>query len=287
MRATPTQIQRFHVIGEIGSGGMGRVYRALDPQLDREVAIKVLNHPRAGSTPPLSIDDTIDLEQSSRPRGAVLLAEARMMARLCHPNVATVYEVGFADGALFVVMEHIEGCNLATWLRVPRALDDILHVLAQACRGLRAAHARGIVHRDFKPTNVLVGRDGRVRVADFGLSHLVNAVPSGLVRTDVTVGTPSYMAPELLRGEQARPAADVFAFATTMAEALGCPPGTTSCERERRLRDRGISSRLRCAIAAGLAEQPIARCSLDVVLASIEAVASTPAWFHDRMIQRR
>src|SRR5690606_13243080 len=250
---------------------------------EREVAIKVLAHPQVvsrDSPHDLSHHDTLDLEHSRAPYGADLLAEARMMARLSHPNVLAVYEVGFADGALFVVMEHIEGCDLATWLAAPRPLDDILHVLAQAGRGLAAAHARGIVHRDFKPENVLVGRDGRVRVADFGLSHLVHAIPAGLVRLDVAAGTPAYMAPELLRGEPAKPASDVFAFAMTAAEALGCPPKASPGERDRRLRERGVSTRLRFAIASGLAEQPNARCSLGVLLASIEAVTSTREWFY-------
>ena len=278
VRRGPAQIQRFLVLGELGSGGMGRVYRALDPHLEREVAIKLLAHSH-GPTSESSLHDTMDLEHPSRPYGADLLGEARMMARLSHPNVLAVYEIGIADGALFVVMEHIEGCDLATWLEAPRTLDDTLHVLAQAARGLAAAHARGIVHRDFKPQNVLVGRDGRVRVADFGLSHLIHVLPAGLVRVDVTAGTPAYMAPELRRGEPASTASDVYAFAVTAAEALGCPPRTSRFERERRLRDRGVSARLREAIASGLAERASARCSLDTLLAGIDAITSTHAWF--------
>lgn len=278
VRRIPAQIQRFLVLGELGSGGMGRVYRALDPHLEREVAIKLLAHPH-GTANDGSLHDTVDLEHASRPYGADLLAEARMMARLSHPNVLAVYEIGIADGALFVVMEHIEGSDLATWLAAPRALDDTLHVLAQAARGLAAAHARGVVHRDFKPQNVLVGRDGRVRVADFGLSHLIHTIPAMLVRFDITAGTPAYMGPELRRGEPASTASDVYAFAVTAAEALGCPPRTSRFERERRLRERGVSARLREAIAAGVAECAAARCSLDTLIAGIDAIASTRTWF--------
>jgi eukaryotic-like serine/threonine-protein kinase len=266
----PRQIQRFEVINELGSGGMGTVYRALDPQLEREVAIKVLAHPAANAARSLSVHDTLDLKRTTRSSGIDLLAEARMMARLSHPNVLPVYEVGLAEGALFVVMEHIEGCDLATWLAAPRSLDEILAVLAQAGRGLAAAHARGIVHRDFKPENVLVGKHGRVCVADFGLSQLVDSDPSGLARLHITAGTPAYMAPELLRGEPATMASDVFAFATAVAEALGCPPGASLDDRDRRLRERGASPGVRMAVTAGLAVDPAARCSLDVLIASIE-----------------
>jgi eukaryotic-like serine/threonine-protein kinase len=268
-KPAPGHIQRFQVISELGSGGMGTVYRALDPQLEREVAIKVLAHPCAAARS-LSVHDTLDLKHSTRRSGIDLLAEARMMARLSHPNVLPVYEVGLAEDALFVVMEYIDGCDLATWLSVPRTLDEVLHVLAEAGRGLAAAHARGIVHRDFKPENVLVGVDGRVCVADFGLSQLIDADTASLVQLQVTAGTPGYMAPELLRGEPATIASDVFAFATAVAEALGCPPRTCLDDRDRKLRERGASARLRSAVTSGLAREPVMRCSLDHLIASVE-----------------
>jgi len=271
-----TEIQRFTVIDELGSGGMGTVYRALDPQLQREVAIKVLAPPAAHAAKRLSVHDTVYLRQTARGSGVDLLSEARMMARLSHPNVLPVYEVGLAEGAMFVVMEHIEGCDLSRWLETPRSVDDIVHVLAQAGRGLAAAHLRGIVHRDFKPENVLVGKDRRVRVADFGLSQLVDDRHRRFVGAVDTSGTPGYMAPELLRGALATPASDVYAFAVVIAEALGAPLGATAEERERRLRERGTPTRLRSAVALGLAMQPEARCSLDVLLAALEPSRRQP-----------
>ncbi len=146
---------RYDVLEFVGEGGMGTVYSAYDPRLDRKVAVKLVRN------------------ASSQPRRRTrLVREAKALARLSHSNVVTVHEVWDEGGELYIAMEFVEGHNLAQWQREPRSLREILDVYLQAARGLEAAHAAGLVHRDFKPSNVLVGHDGRVRVADFGLARL-------------------------------------------------------------------------------------------------------------------
>ncbi len=156
--APETRVGRYIVRSAIGAGAMGRVYAAYDPTLDRQVALKLL-HPSAGSA---------DLE-------ARLLREAKAMARLPHhPEVVRVYDAGRHGSQLFIAMEFVEGGTLRTWLAMrPRAWREVVAVFQRAGRGLAHAHAAGLVHRDFKPDNVLVGRDGRVRVTDFGLARVV------------------------------------------------------------------------------------------------------------------
>ncbi|HEX4417915.1 MAG TPA: protein kinase [Kofleriaceae bacterium] len=264
---TPRRIQRFEVLGELGSGGMGTVYRAHDPQLEREVAIKVLSQPMQAAMPALSPTDTIDLRHGGPSTPDDLLREARMMARLSHPNVLPVYEVGLSDGAVFVVMEYIAGSDLARWLAAPRTTEQILAVFAQAAHGLAAAHAHGIVHRDFKPANVLLGGDGRVRVADFGLSRLTAGTGS-MVQLDDGHGTPRYMAPELWRGTVASPASDVFALCAAVIDALGGDHDSPAAAQA--WRDRKLAPELRAALARGIADDPAARPALAELIALLE-----------------
>ncbi|MEM6991260.1 MAG: serine/threonine-protein kinase, partial [Myxococcota bacterium] len=149
-----TRIGRFEVLERLGKGGMGVVFAARDPELSREVAIKVLSS---------------DLSTPSHQ--ARLRVEAQAMAKLNHPNVATVYEVGEHEGRLFVAMELIDGPSLRQWgTEGPRPWREVLEVYLQAGDGLVAAHAAGLVHRDFKPDNAMIGPDARVRVLDFGLA---------------------------------------------------------------------------------------------------------------------
>jgi len=153
----PTQIGRYRVEGQLGSGGVGVVYAAHDPELSRRVAVKLLRPDRLGS----------DLMGSD----ARLREEAQAMARLAHPNVATVYDVGEHEGKVYIAMELVEGTSLRDWLAATiRPWREVLSMFFQAGLGLAAAHDVGMVHRDFKPANVLVGRDGRARVVDFGLA---------------------------------------------------------------------------------------------------------------------
>ncbi len=192
---------RYEIEGPIGAGAMGVVYAARDPQLQRRVALKLL---RPGSA----------LGASAAELRALALREARAMAALSHPNVLTVHEAGEEGEHLFVAMELVEGGTLKEWLRArPRALTEVVDVFVQAGRGLAAAHAAGMVHRDFKPDNVLIGKDGRVRVTDFGFAVRAS---SGAAAS----GSPGYMAPEQMRGEAPDARADIFSFCVALYEAL-------------------------------------------------------------------
>ena len=150
---------RYKIVRRIGSGGMGTVYEAFDPTLDRRVALKVLH------------DRVEDEEAEQR-----LLREAQAMARLSHPNVVTVHDAGMHDGRPYVAMEFVDGDDLRTGLqRDVRDWREIVDLFLEAGTGLAAAHAAGLVHRDFKPGNIMVGNDGRVRVTDFGLARAADA----------------------------------------------------------------------------------------------------------------
>lgn len=208
----PTTVGRFEVRHRLGAGGMGIVYEAYDPQLDRRLALKVV---RADASP--------DADGAAR-----LVDEARAMAKLSHPNVLTVYEAGTVDGEVFIAMALVEGFTLRSWLEAEeRSTTEILRVLRDAGRGLAAAHAAGLVHRDFKPENVLVSAQGQVSVTDFGLARSFTAGASGRWlrvsagrHTTRMAGTPAYMAPEQLRGQAVDARADQFAWCVTACEAL-------------------------------------------------------------------
>ncbi|MCA9709370.1 MAG: serine/threonine protein kinase, partial [Myxococcales bacterium] len=196
-----THVGRYRLIDKLGEGSMGMVYLAHDEQLDRRVAIKLLR-PDSGGDP------------------RRLLREARSMARLSHPHIAAVHDVGTHGGDVYVAMEYVDGPTLREWMRQPHPWAERREVLLQAARGLAAAHASGIVHRDFKPDNVIVGVDGRVRVLDFGLAKLAPRARSGPIDATSTadgnlVGTPRYMAPEQLRTRPAWPASDQFSLCVT------------------------------------------------------------------------
>ncbi|MBC8066750.1 MAG: serine/threonine protein kinase, partial [Deltaproteobacteria bacterium] len=216
---TPVRLGRYRIDRLIGRGGMGSVYAAHDPELDRPVAIKLLH------------GDTSD-EASVR-----LRREAEALASIAHPNVVAIYEVGESPRGLFVVMELVAGGSLAQWLAQPQRwnasrFERVLELLLQAGRGLAAAHAVGLVHRDFKPANVLVGEHPvggamtRVRVADFGLARPLISMVSERVQigldavTDDRVGTPAYMAPEQLDGDSVDARCDQFAFCVAAWEAI-------------------------------------------------------------------
>ena len=209
------RLGRFELGRRQGAGAMGVVYEARDPQLDRKVALKVLR--------------SADLDPSRVER---LVLEARSLAKLRHPNVVTVYEVGQDGEDRFIVMDLVQGDTLRTWLETPRSWQEIVRMFIGAGEGLRAAHEAGLVHRDFKPDNVLV-EDGQPKVVDFGLAATVgDSLETTLTeslsdapalerftQTAAFVGTPAYMAPEQFRG-QVTPAADQYAFCLALYEAL-------------------------------------------------------------------
>jgi tetratricopeptide (TPR) repeat protein len=250
---------------------MGVVYAAYDAELERKIALKLIRPETAGA-------------EGSRAR-ARLLREAQAMARLSHPNVIAVYDVGAVGDQVFVAMELVEGESLGHWLTTEaRAQSEILEVFQGAGLGLAAAHRAGLVHRDFKPENVLLGKDGRVRVADFGLAGArsgggTSAEPAAgrgllaapLTRTGTQLGTPRYMAPEQHQGKAADPRTDQFSFCVSLYEALyGEPPfsGETTEELARevargRVRAAPAESHvppwLRRLLLRGLSADPAAR----------------------------
>ncbi|QRN95036.1 serine/threonine protein kinase [Archangium violaceum] len=221
------RVDRYVILKAVGEGGMGVVYAAYDPELDRKVALKLLRL------------ETTDAEQGR----ARLLREAQAMARVSHPNVCSVYDVGTFGEQVFIAMEFISGPTLHQWLKQARSWRDVLRVFLQAGQGLEAAHAAGLVHRDFKPANVLIGKDERAYVTDFGLARRVSfleeeepsvalALPPGfegesspgasasVTQAGVVVGTPNYMPPEQYLGQMPDARSDQFSFCAALFKAL-------------------------------------------------------------------
>src|SRR5215207_8792928 len=153
-RAAPTRLGRYMILSELGRGGMSAVYVAYDPQLDRRVALKVVRG-----------------EQLTEAHRARLHREAQALARLSHPSVVTVFDVGDIGDDTFVAMELIDGMSLRDWLMTPRTWREVVQVVVAAGRGLAAAHAAGIVHRDVKPDNIVIAKSGAVKLVDFGIAR--------------------------------------------------------------------------------------------------------------------
>jgi TolB-like protein len=283
----PMMVDRFVIEDELGAGGMGRVYVAYDPTLDRRVAVKVLRD-HVG----------VDLEKAH----ARMAREARAMARLRHPHVVTVHEVGTDRHGVYIVMEYVAGRTLRGWLaRTPEpSWKDIVAMYGLAGRGLVAAHDAGLVHRDFKPDNVLVGDDGRVLVGDFGIANVYGAEPAREppsgdpsarpARAGSVVGTPPYMSPEQHAGGDVDARTDQFAFCAALYEALyGVRPfaGDTNTEIAARAlrgeltppaRDPGAPARVRAAILRGLRGNPDERYpSMVPLLGELTAERRSPA----------
>ena len=230
---TGARIGRYVIIERVGTGAMGVVYGAYDPELDRKVALKLIK-------PGQGVKDT------ARAR---LLREAKAIARLQHPNVVAVHDVGVFEDQVFLAMEFVAGGTIKSWLaEKPRSWREILDVFIAAGRGLAAAHAAGLVHRDFKPDNVLLDKEGRPRVVDFGIARQAGAgddelagetgdvirrterqtlrdssgkhALATLTKTGTWVGTPAYMAPEQFLGERGDEKSDQFSFCVALYEAL-------------------------------------------------------------------
>ncbi len=276
------KLGRFIVLDLVGAGGMATVFRAYDPDLDRSVALKMIR---------------AELLRRNPAARARMAREARMLAKLSHPNVVAVHEVGTAGDQIFVAMEYVEGQDLAEWMEehtaAQRRLEPTLAILLQAGRGLAAAHRQDVVHRDFKPANVLLGSDGRVRVADFGLARAFEGFPSelddptdpeasmvepivseaSLTRTGTVLGTPAYMAPEQRQGGPADVSTDQYSFCVTAWEALcGERPSTTGSifvgrHLARSVRGRWVADVLRRGLRASPADRFD---SMDALLEALE-----------------
>jgi serine/threonine protein kinase/Tfp pilus assembly protein PilF len=248
-----TPLGRYVLLARAGSGSMGVVYAAYDPGLDRKVAIKLLR-----------VDD------SSEEATARLKREGQVLARLHHPNVITVHDIGSWQSRTFIAMEFVAGGTVRQWLREsPRTLSQVLRLYLSAGHGLAAAHAQGQVHRDFKPDNVLVDADGRVVVTDFGLATAPNVNPTLDTREGSLLGTPAYMSPEQLRGEPASAQSDQFSFCVSAWEGI-CGERPFRGENVRALLEAitagklsaassRVPSRARRALLRGLSSQPEAR----------------------------
>ncbi|MEZ4447955.1 MAG: tetratricopeptide repeat protein [Nannocystaceae bacterium] len=278
-------VGRYLVLSPLGEGGMGVVYEAYDPELDRRVALKLLQSTLAGA--------------DGRAR---LLREAQALARLSHPSVVAIFDVGTLGESVWLAMELVDGITLRRWLEEPRGWREIVRVFAEAGEGLAAAHAAGLVHRDVKPDNVMIDRGGRVRVMDFGLARataddgapavarleastratddgareLVDGeAPSGASRLDqaltqagAVLGTPIYMAPEQWQGGAIDARTDVFAFCVALWEAIfgvrpfaGATPAAVAAAVIRGRRERAparprVPGRLRRALTRGLEREP-------------------------------
>ncbi|MBL0217028.1 MAG: serine/threonine protein kinase [Myxococcales bacterium] len=255
---TQRQLGRFVVQGTVGEGGEGRVLLGVDPAIQRKVALKLV---RSGGA-----------ERRER-----MIAEARAMAKINHPNVVTLYELGEDGDQLFLAMEYLEAIDLSRWLadqRRPPA--EIVAMFVEAGRGLAAAHAAGVTHRDFKPANVLLGVDGRPRVGDFGIANLGGEVEGGQ-------GTLAYMPPEQLEGGTVDPRSDQFAFCASLWHALfGAPPfarpdmpalavALAAHRGPPKVPERtGVPARITAALHRGLAADPAERFgSMTALLAAL------------------
>ncbi|MCH9682406.1 MAG: serine/threonine-protein kinase [Deltaproteobacteria bacterium] len=274
----PAKLGRFTVLEPIGHGAMGSVLAAYDDELDRKVAIKIMVDGHGANTA-----HRIRFER-----------EAQALARLSHPNVVPVYEVGEADGRLFLAMELIRGQSLDVWAKSEHDWSTVLDVYVQAGRGLAAAHRAGLVHRDLKPHNIMRGEDGAVKVLDFGLVRLVDAhepsigtttddasstAGSTITRAGTIVGTPRYMAPEQRRGEACDERSDQYSFCMALFEALfgelpkvGASPTELSALMLRGAQrvSATLPVRVEQALARGLQVEPDARWpSVEALLAAL------------------
>ncbi|HLL20963.1 MAG TPA: serine/threonine-protein kinase, partial [Kofleriaceae bacterium] len=294
--AMPARIDRYSIVKRLGAGGMGIVYLADDDELKRKVVIKLLR--------------TETLEGSAADR-ARLLREAQAMAKVSHPNVVPIYDVGVYEERVFLAMEYIDGQDLSGWLAEPRAPRDVLAIFVAAGRGLAAAHRAGLVHRDFKPHNVMLAKTGEVKVTDFGLARAevmedaarslrldrtkprvragaASLLDSPLTLTGALIGTPAYMAPEQILVEPIDGRTDQFSFCVALYEALYRErpfTGNTVDELfEQTLEKRpvfkairGVSARVRAAMKRGLSVEPDDRFpTMEALLAEIEPRAKKP-----------
>ncbi len=201
------RIGKYSIVGEIGRGGMGVVYRGVDPYIGRTVAIKTIRL------------DTLGRERGREDALKRFLREAQAAGNLSHPNIVTIYDVGEHEGLIYIAMEHIEGSSLESLLEAGRAftLEEIAGLFSQLASALDYAHGRGIIHRDIKPANILVGPDLKVSIVDFGIAR---TAASTMTQTGMLMGTPRYMSPEQIGGRRIDHRSDVFSLGAILYELL-------------------------------------------------------------------
>lgn len=309
--ARGSTLGRYMLLDEVGAGAVGVVFGAYDPQLDRKVALKLLA-PRRARRPP------------SRDR---LQREAQALAKLGHPNVVAVYDVGIHEEQVYVAMEFIEGETLGEWIESAPSLTttsrtrllsagaapggirpwrEVLRVFVQAGRGLAAAHQAGLIHRDFKPENVMLSADGRARVMDFGLARIDRDSESDsaerslevgpLTQSGAVMGTPAYMSPEQFAGGEVDARSDQFSFCVALYEALyGERPfdgetvgalvdALTAGSVREPIRDASVPAWVRAVVLRGLAHEPSER--FESMQSLLDALAADPVARRRRLALR-
>lgn len=296
-RPTSVSISRYELVEKIGRGASATVWRARDPKLGRDVALKLVER----------WDTWAGSEAEARAR---VLREAQAVANLSHPNIAPLYDVGKFDAGqgrqgVFLAMEFLDGQSLRTWMQSGPAQQEVLDAFEQAARGLQAAHAAGIVHRDFKPSNAMIDREGRVRVIDFGLARSIGATPSAdaqagvptvtndttsLTATGTVMGTPAYMSPEQHAGEVITEASDQYSLCVSLFEALAgerpfagndlaaLATAKLTCEIDKETLRR-IPSEQRAVLLRGLSPDPARRWpSMDLFREALRPKTARRTW---------
>ncbi|MBI5889178.1 MAG: serine/threonine protein kinase [Nitrosomonadales bacterium] len=206
-----SHLGRYEIVGELGQGAMGVVYKATDPLIDRIVAIKTI-------TLSLAMEEREEYE-------ARFYQEAKAAGRLSHPNIVTIYDVGRCGDIAYIAMEFLQGRELRDMLNDEKLLpvDQVIDIVAQVAQGLAYAHEHGIIHRDIKPSNIMVGRDGHVKITDFGIARMASAAVR--TQTGMVLGSPKYMSPEQVMGKLTDQRSDVFSLGVMLYEMLtGNPP---------------------------------------------------------------
>ncbi|HQS57497.1 MAG: serine/threonine protein kinase [Gallionellales bacterium 35-53-114] len=201
-----SQLGRYNIIGELGQGAMGTVYKAVDPLIDRIVAIKTINLS-------LAMDEKDEYESR-------FYQEAKAAGRLSHPNIVTIYDVGKSGEIAYIAMEFLQGRELRDLLndgkRMP--IEQVINIVAQVAQGLAYAHENGIVHRDVKPSNIMIVREGHVKITDFGIARMASAAVR--TQTGMVLGSPKYMSPEQVVGKQTDQRSDIFSLGVMLYEML-------------------------------------------------------------------
>ena len=208
-----THLGRYEIVGELGQGAMGVVYKATDPLIDRIVAIKTI---------------TLSLAQEERDEyEARFYQEAKAAGRLSHPNIVTIYDVGRSGDIAYIAMEFLQGRELRDILNDDKLLpvDQVLDIVAQVAMGLAYAHEHGVIHRDIKPSNVMVGRDSQVKITDFGIARMASSAVR--TQTGMVLGSPKYMSPEQVMGKLTDQRSDIFSLGVMLYEMLTGQPAFT------------------------------------------------------------